>query len=171
MITLIRVFGKEIIQNLRNVKAMVLMVLFPIILILILGTALSGFIDQASEFKNIDIIYTSPSNGSLAQAFKGFITKGGEMGFKFTEAQSVPEAVDRVENGNYTCFISVDENGLEIYENDEDELKAQLVEGVLGTFLQRYKAISQIALVNPLAVGTIMNDQSNPNFVKLSTLG
>lgn len=171
MITIIRVLNKEIIQNIRNVKAMVMMVLFPIILILVLGTALSGSFDQSAAFKNIDIIYTSPSGGSFVQAFKGFITKGGEMGFNFTEAQSVPEAVARVKNGNYTCFINVSENGLEIYENDKNAFKANLVEGVLGTFIQRYKALSQIALVNPVAVGKIINDQSNPNFVRLSTLG
>jgi ABC-2 type transport system permease protein len=169
--TIIRVFIKEIKQNLRNVRAMTYYVLFPIILILVLGTALSGAFDKSSEFKDINIIYTSSSNGSLVQAFKGFITKGGEMGFTFTEAQSVPEAVDRVKNGNYACFINVGENGLEIYENDKVVFKAQLVEGVLGAFIQRYKAISQIASVNPVVVGKIINDQSNPNFVKLSTLG
>ena len=169
--TILRVFCKEIIQNLRNVRAMTYLVLFPIILILVLGTALSGTFDKSSEFKDISIIYTSPSNGSLVQAFKGFMTKGGEMGFTFTEVQSVQEAVDRVKNGNYACFINVSENGLEVYENDQDEFKASLVEGVLGTFIQRYKALSQIALVNPAVVGKIMNDQSNPNLVKLSTLG
>jgi ABC-2 type transport system permease protein len=110
MITIIRVLSKEIIQNSRNLKAMVMMVLFPIILILVLGTALSGLFDKSLEFKNINIIYTSPSKGSLAQAFKGFITKGGEMGFNFTEAQSVADAVERVKNGKYTCFICQSEN-------------------------------------------------------------
>lgn len=169
--TILRVFSKEILQNIRNLRAMIYLVLFPIILILVLGTALSGAFDKSSEFKDINIIYASPSDGSLVQAFKGFIIKGGEMGFTFTETQSVPEAVDRVKNGNYACFINVGENGLEIYENDKDAFKAQLVEGVLGAFIQRYKAISQIALVNPVVVSKIINDQSNPNFVKLSTLG
>ena len=80
--TMILVFIKEIKQNLRNVRAMAYLVLFPIILILVLGTALSGAFDQ-STIKDIDIIYASPNDGPLAQAFKSFITKGGEMGFTF----------------------------------------------------------------------------------------
>jgi ABC-2 type transport system permease protein len=171
MMTIIRVFSKEIIQNIRNVKAMVTMILFPIILILVLGTALSGFIDQSSEFKDINIIYANPGNGSLAQAFQGFVAKGGEMGFNFSDAQSGPEAIERVKNGNFTCFINVEENRLVLYENDRDTSQAQLVEGVLGTFSQRYQALSQIALVNPAAVETILQEQSDPNFVKLATLG
>jgi ABC-2 type transport system permease protein len=171
MMTIIRVLSKEIVQNLRNVKAMVMMLLFPLILMLVLGSALSGAFDQSSQFKDVNIIYTSPSDGSLAQAFSGFLTKGREMGFNFTKTQNAQEAVERVKNGNYACFINVGENELEIYENDKDAFKAQLVEGVLGAFIQRYKAISQIALVNPAVVGKIINDQSNPNFVKLLSLG
>jgi ABC-2 type transport system permease protein len=169
--TILQVFCKEIKQNLRNIRAMTYMIFFPIILIMVLGTALSGSFDPSTQFKDINIIYTSPGDGSLAQAFKGFTTKGGEMGFTFTEAQSVQEAEDRVKNGNYACFINVGENRVEIYENDKEVFKANLVEGVLGTFIQRYKALSQIALVNPVAVGKIINDLSNPDFVKLSTLG
>jgi len=169
--TIIRVLSKEIKQNLRNVRAMTFLVLFPIILILVLGTALSGVFDQSTEFKDINIIYSSHSDGSLPQAFKGFITKGGEMGFTFTEAQSVQEAEDQVRNGSFACFINVGENGLEIYENDKNAFKANLVEGVLDTFIQRYKALSQIALVNPVVANRMIVDQSNPSFVKLSTLG
>jgi len=169
--TMIRVLIKEIKQNLRNVRAMSYMVLFPIILILVLGTALSGAFDQSTEFKDINIIYTSPSDGALGQAFKGFITKGGEMGFTFTEAQNGQEAQERVSTGNYACFINVSQNGLEIYKNDKQAFKANLVEGVLDSFLQRYKALSQIAMVNPVVASRLINDQSNPNFVKLSPLG
>lgn len=169
--TILRVFSKEVIQNLRNVRAMTYLVLFPIILILVLGTALSGAFNKSTEFNDINIIYTSPSNGPLVQAFKGFMTKGEEIGFTFSEAQSVPEAVELVRNGKYSSYINVGENGLEVYKNDQDSFKAQLVEGVLGTFIQRYKALSQIALVNPGVVGEIIKDQSNPNFVKLSALG
>lgn len=171
MRTIISVFNKEIIQNLRNVRAMTFLILFPIILILVLGTALSGLFDQSAQFKNIGIIYTSPSNGPLTQAFKGLITKSEEMGLTFTETQSVQEAEQQVKNGKYTCFINLSENGAEIYENNNDALKASLAEGIMGTFIQRYKAITQIASVNPGAAANIMKDQSNPNFVKLSSLG
>ncbi len=168
--TMILVFIKEIKQNLRNVRAMAYLVLFPIILILVLGTALSGAFDQ-STIKDIDIIYASPNDGPLAQAFKSFITKGGEMGFTFTEAQSVQEAQDRVTNGNYACFINVSDNEVEIYENDKEAFKANLVEGVLGSFIQRYKALSQIAVVNPVVASALIKDQSSHDFVKLSTPG
>jgi len=165
------VFVKEIKQNLRNVRAMSYLVLFPIILILVLGTALSGAFDQSIAFKDINVLYSNSNDGALAQAFNGFITKGGEMGFVFSKAQSLQEAEDQVKNADYTCFINVSDNGLEIYENDKEAFKASLVEGVLNSFIQRYKALSQIVLVNPSVAMKIMNDQSNRNFVKLSTIG
>lgn len=169
--TILRVFSKEIIQNFRNVRAMIFLVLFPIILIVVLGTALSGAFDKSSEFKDINILFSSPNDGSIAQAFKGFMSKGEEMGFTFVEAKSTQQALERVKKENYVCFININKNDLEIYENDKQPFKAQLVEGVLGAFTQRYKAIAQIAKVTPEAVGKIVRDQSNPNFVKLSTLG
>lgn len=147
------------------------MVLFPIVLMLVLGTALSGVFDSSAGFKDIKVIYTIQGEKALAQAGQGFLEKGREMGIKFTAATSVQQGLDNVMNGKYACYVQLDYNGVELYKNDRDAFKANLVEALLGIFIQRYNAITEIARVNPAIVSKITLNQNHEEYVKTSSLG
>lgn len=168
---IINVLIKEIKENVRNIRAMTLMVLFPIVLMLVLGTALGGVFNNSSQFKDINVIYTAQGNQSLDSAFNAFLEKGKDMGFTFTKAESVQQGTDGVQNGKYASFIYVDGSGVELYKNERYAFKANLVEAVLDSFLQRYNAVSAIAQVNPAMVSQIVANEDTTSYVKLSSLG
>lgn len=172
---IINIIVKEIKENLRDIRAIGLMVLFPIVLMLVLGTALSGVFDNSSQFKNINIVYTQQetpvTTSSLNSTFKTFLTKGEEMGFEFTKVDSVQAGMDGVQQGKYVCFINVRDNGMELIKNEQSAFKANLVESILGSFLQRYNALVSVAEVNPTMLSKITAPEEATGYVTLSSLG
>jgi ABC-2 type transport system permease protein len=168
----VNIFIKQIKHNIRDFKGMALMVLFPIVLILVLGTALPGFFDSSASFRDIKVIYTSQANRPLSLAFQGFVEKGRDMGMEFTAAESPGQGLEAVKNGKYVCFIAVKENGIELYQNSSS-FKAHLVEALLETFLQRYSAAGAIARVSPAAAQRMIAGQNTggSDYVSVSSPG
>ncbi len=165
------IFTKELKHNTRNLKGMILMVLFPIILIVVLGTALSGMFDRSSEFKDIRVLYKDPGDKPLSQAFAEFRKHGTEMGITFTKTESSEQGVENIKNRRYTCFVNVSDEGLELTKTDWSALKANLVEAVLKTFVERYKTVAVVAQVNPQAVPQMIKNSQAGDFVQVSSLG
>lgn len=170
---ILNILVKEIKENVRNIRSMALMILFPIVLMFVLGTALSGVFDNSSQFKDINVLYTQEGDPSLNSAFNTFLAKGQEIGIHFTQAEGVQQGIEGVQNGKYAGFIRVSESGVQLYKNDRDAFKANLVETILGSFLQRYNAVATIAKVNPALVSQMVNQEgpASNQFVQLSSLG
>jgi ABC-2 type transport system permease protein len=166
IMNILNIMWKEIKQNLRDRKAMCMMVLFPIVLILILGTALAGNFDNSNAFKGTSVIYSVNGSGELAQGFKGLINNEKELGIKFTEAKNENEGLDEVKNSNYSAFIIVDANAndIKLYKNSKFNFNGSFIESVLNTFVQKYNVMIEIAKVNPTALGKINSDTMS-NFI------
>lgn len=168
----INIFIKEIKHNIRNPRNMALMVLFPIVLIMVLGTALSGVFDSSESFKDIHVVYSSQSAGPLSRAFASFAENSRATGIEFTAAESAEQGLESVKNGQYDCFIEIKDSGLELFKNNSS-FKSDLVEAMLGTFVQRYGAISGIARVSPAAAERIISGGGNIDngYVKATSPG
>lgn len=165
---IINIMIKEIKQILRDKQSMALMIAFPIVLILILGSALSGQFKSSINLDNVNILYTS-EEGKVSEGFKGFMDSAKEMGMKFTESKDLNEGLKKIKNADYTCYVVVKDDGLTLYKNEIYDFKANLVEGILQTFIDRYNTIFQIASVNPAALSKIDLNKT-PESVKIVPL-
>src|ERR1700704_4655003 len=109
-----RIFITCIKQQLRNKSSWIMGLLFPVVLMFILGTTLAGSFDHASKYKDINVLYNnSPNNTELSLAFQGLTQHGNEMGIQFTAAENVQQGIKSIENGKYVSFVNVGENGVE----------------------------------------------------------
>jgi ABC-2 type transport system permease protein len=159
-------------QQLRNKSSWIMGLLFPVVLMLILGTTLAGSFDHSSKFKDINVLYNnSPNNMALSLAFQGLIQHGNEIGIQFIAADNVQQGIQSIENGKYVSFVNVDENGLELFKNENNALKAGLVEAALGSFLQRYNAVHVIANETHTPLNSVMLERQQETHVKVSSLG
>lgn len=154
-------------MNFRDKQGMALMILFPIILIIILGAEFSSeFNGDSDSYKNINVLYKTESNDKNS-AFITFYNEGKKMGINFTEAKSIEEGKKSIKNSNYACFV-VDreaEGKLELYKNDRNNsIEAGIVEIVITSIAQRYNLTYEISKVNPMYVNKI-NDTSKTDFV------
>lgn len=169
---ILNVLIKEFKQNIRNWKANIMMVLFPIVLIMILGAAFTGQFDRTVKLGNIKVLYTAQSSKELNDSFKSFTADlGKNMGVSFREISDVNEGISSVKDTEYSCYIILSNNPEEfkIYKNARFNSDANLVESMVKSFASRYSAIAQIARSNHQVVGKILADNTM-DFVKTESL-
>lgn len=165
---IINIMIKEIKQVLRDKHSMAIMIAFPILLILILGTALSGQFKSSIKLDNVKVLYTC-EDGKIAEGFSSFMDSTKEMGIKYIESKDMNDSLNKIKNDDYTCYVIVKNDGLTLYKNEKYDFRANLVEGILGTFIDRYNIIFHIAAVNPNALSKIdLNNTTNS--VKMTSL-
>jgi ABC-2 type transport system permease protein len=160
---------KEVKQSFRDKKNMRMMILFPIVLILVIGSALSSAFSNNLTIKTPKVFYRIESNSEEALQLKNnFIDKGKEFNIEFMEAESSDKAKDALINGSdYACFLEVkEENKIVLYKNDREEMSAGLVESILETFVQKYNTVAEIAKVNPRIVSDIVSN-NNADFTEI----
>lgn len=102
---------KEIKQNLRDKQGMAMMIALPIVLMLILGTALSGGMDENSYlFNNTKIVYSIEGKGQRVEAFEKFLNETKELGIKPTRVQDYKSGINTVKETEYVCYIYFNES-------------------------------------------------------------
>lgn len=157
---------KEFRQNIRNWKANSMMVFFPIVLILILGTAFSRVFDDSIPLGNVKVLYTLNGSNELSTYFKSFTEYGKGMGIVFEETSDIDKGVRSVQDVTYSCYILFEKNTKDVkfYKNARYNFEAGFVEGFVNSFINRYNAYAEIAKTNPAALGKIMQDEGR-NYV------
>ncbi len=166
------IIAKELKQNVRNWKANSMMVLFPIVLILILGTAFSGVFNSSVSLEGIKVLYTDNSSTELSDGFALFmeeLSKNTEIIFE--KAESIEAGKKGIQESNYSAYVLLKdkESNIEVYKNDRYSFEANMVQSMVETFAQRYGAISAVAAVNPAAIATVMQ-QGDVSYTTVKTM-
>lgn len=164
-----KIMTKEIKENLTDKKVMAMMVLFPILLMIILGFAFSNTFNNNFKLKDVKVIYTDNGSKEISAGFKNFIEKGKEIGIEFKEIKNIDQGISDIKNAKYSDYIVLKNDNITIYKNDRNGIDSNIVESMLSTFVDRDKAISAIAKANPFALKNITAD-SNYNFVDVVSL-
>jgi len=153
-----------------------MMVLFPIVLIIILGAAFSGSFDQPAKIGDVKVLYTEKINGNnhyLTEAFKEFregLTR--DYGMIFEKTDDVNVGMKSVQGYKYTGYVCVSDEPQEIklYNNEKyGGYKSVILESVLNSFTKTYKAMATIAVNNPSALA-LSQMESHGDFVSLKSL-
>lgn len=168
---ILNIIIKEIKHNFRNKRSLAIMILFPIVLIVILGTAFSKVMSNDIKLGEIRALYTVQGEGNVEKAFEDLKKGLKDYNVSFKETEDIEKAKESVKDSNYSCYILVNEDSKEIkiYKNDRYYLDASFVEGILNTFVQRYNVINEISEKNPRVLEEILKE-SDKTFVKTETL-
>lgn len=173
---IIRLIKKEFKINIRNFKANMMMVLFPIVLIIILGSAFSGSFDQPVKIGDVKILYTENINGNnhyLTEAFREFregLTR--DYGLLFEKTGDVNAGMESVQGYQYTgyVYVSDDPQEIKLYNNKKyGGYKSVILESALNSFIKTYRAMVTIAADNPAALA-MPQMKSQGDFVSLQSL-
>lgn len=170
---MISIIIKEIKHNFRDKRAITLMIAFPLLLMVILGVVFNGqFASNGIDFSGAKVIYSAKEDGTLHKEFKEFAHELEEMNIMFEQIENEDDAIKKIQNDLYTCYISLDENSkeLNIYKNNKRNTTASFIEGMLATFVQRYNLVSQIIEVNPNSIDEIMNKDIKNDYVKIVSI-
>lgn len=139
--TYLRIAKKDLIQTLREVKIMLIMTLLPLILILILGTAVAAAFDgQSLDLDEVHVIYSViGEKNEFADAFEEIMTS-------YTKTLEEVEEVDlkKLVINNQTSagiLINLENQQITLYKNELYNNESMIVEGVLSTLVERFNSI------------------------------
>ncbi|MDF2882542.1 MAG: hypothetical protein K0R54_3099 [Clostridiaceae bacterium] len=168
---ILQVAVKEIKQNLRDRKGMAMMILFPILLMLVLGSALSGGFNNTISLKDTKVLYSISGSGQGKDYFINFTDTMKKSGIQFQQTDNINRDLDSIKDTTYACLINVDtkNNVIDLYENEKYDFKASIVKVVLNTYVQRYNLISQVAKEKPMEVKNIIADNT-ANYVSVESI-
>ncbi len=156
-----RMAVKELKQNIRNFKANIMMVLFPIVLIIILGAAFSGVFDSTIQLNDVTVLYTEETADgaqTLTKAFESFRDAiGEELGITFEKTDDVEMGIESMNYYQYSAYLFVSDSDQEIrlYKNERHGFTASLLESALNSFTNTYGVMATIAVNNPSAMAML----------------
>lgn len=152
------------------------MVLFPIVLIIILGAAFSGQFNSTIKLGDMKILYTEAAgadNHYLTGAFKSFregLTK--YYGLVFEKTDDVNAGMESMKGFEYSGYVYVSDDSKEIklYNNKRyGGYQSIILESALNSFIQTYGAMETIAVNKPSALSTPQMNQHG-DYVSLKSL-
>ncbi|MFD3156234.1 SagG family ABC transporter permease subunit [Haloimpatiens sp. FM7330] len=169
--SIFNIFKKEIIQNLRDKKSMFMMTIFPILMIIILGTAFSGSFASSNNIPKVEVIYSINKKAKVSKEFQSFIDEIQKtMNIRFQKINNKNEALNYISNGKYDTYINVSsDTKIKIYSNNLRVFNGSLVKTLMDTFVEKVNMMEQIAEVNPQMISKI-NNNSSPKFIKSKSI-
>lgn len=157
-----RIISKEIKQRFRDYKTNILMVLFPMVLIIILGAAFSSVFENGSiDTGDISVLYTIDIEGGdpvFENAFSTFRQyMSDEMGIQFEETSDFEKGISEIEDRRFTAYLHITGQPLRIdmYRNENSGFRSGIVENAVASFLDSYTAINVVARGNPAVLSEI----------------
>lgn len=155
----IKIAIKEIKISFRDKKNLAIMVLFPMLLMTVLGAAFGGVFKTSRNIPQMKILYMDKGSEITKDVFSKFkdVTKDDIV---FVENNNFEEGKLKMSNSEYAAYLIIREDKIEICKNEKDNFNANLVQSILETVVSRYNTIISIAAVNPQSLKEIKNDFS-----------
>ncbi|GGB40583.1 ABC transporter permease [Lentibacillus populi] len=145
---MLQIAWKEIKHEFRDIRTLVFMLAFPIVLMLVLGTALTGAFNEDISIDDMDVLYEN-TNDSLSEPFKAFTEEVEQSGIHFKPLSDGMNGKEQVEQGKVDGYVSVDQSGFHLFVNDQSSIEGSILQGALASFVDRYNLVSEITKVAP----------------------
>jgi ABC-2 type transport system permease protein len=161
---------KEIKQSFRNVRTFVFMLAFPIVLMLILGTAFSNVFDSKVSVGDIHVLYKTSAGPELNSYFQAFAKQAGKSDVHFKEATDSIDGKKEVKENNYTAYVEITKEGITLYGNNRNNIEDSIIQGMLAAFADKYNVAAAVAGVDASKVSTAVSSGTEHNFIKERSL-
>lgn len=164
LLTLIK---KEITQFFRNKIDVITMLIFPVILIFVMGKALNGLMSlDKNIFCGKTIYYNIEKDGgenNNVQVFYDFITefqKNSDV--KFVQSNDVKKVTSLVNKDEAICFINIRGDDIDYFRNENKEsTESKVFRNLYEQYMQKYTFVHSISKKNPSQVQKIMSAKNN----------
>jgi ABC-2 type transport system permease protein len=160
---IISIIIKEVKHSFRDRKSMAMMILFPIALILVLGSAFKSEFSSSMDIGTPKILYSIEGTGVISDNFKtSFIEKGKDFKIEFIKTDDMNSAKKKLISKECDAIIEMKaDNKIEFYKSGIESLKAGMAESILSTYVQQFNVITDIIKVNPRVVNSIISDNNS----------
>nr|WP_221626761.1 ABC transporter permease [Cohnella lubricantis] len=162
----------EIKRSLRDTRTFVFMLAFPLILILILGTALSNAFSSEVTMDGMKLLYkVSAQNEPLQQYWNGFAQAIESQGVELTAANGGIDGRAAVADDQYAAYAEIDDNGVRFFGSSLRTIESNIIQGMLTSFADRYNLAAAAMKNSPEAVQAILADAgSSGSFIQEASI-
>ena len=148
-----------ILRNIRDKNSLMMMIAFPIVLILILGTALDGAF-KVSSIKKPLVYYVNEDTGTLGRAFDSYVKSKDISDIVSVKTPvSIQSAKSAIINGDaeglicigndYTKNITENKKSqIEVFTTDYNKINSSIINNITASFLTRANTINTIKSKN-----------------------
>lgn len=161
---------KEIRSTLRNKQSFLFMLALPIVLMLVLGTALSSAFSSGLKIDDLSLLYkNSATQSPLNDTWTGFAQAIEQEGVKLTPLSANQDGRAEVSEDHYTGYAEISDDGIHYYGGSKHTIESDIIQGMLTAFTARYNLLSAALKEDPASVATIMAS-TTPDFVQETSL-
>ncbi|PEJ53634.1 ABC transporter permease [Bacillus sp. AFS002410] len=143
----------EIKRDFRDVRTLLFMLAFPILLMLVLGTSLSNAFTTSVPIKDVHVLYKDQSTtGEFSKYFNEFVKGTKDSGIHFKKANNNTDGEKEVKRNQYDGYISIQDNGIKLYINEGNSVEGSVIQGMLTSFVDKYNVGVEVAKIDPTQV-------------------
>lgn len=167
---MIEIAKRAFISYTRNRKNMITWILFPIILISILGVLLSSAFSGDRTIGDINLYYYAEDISSKNENIIDILKESSkESSITFIPIKTIEEGKNQVKlHGD--SFVIFKGDNIELYTSIEDTLKANIVSEYLKTIIKATNAVEESFKINPIKTQEIFNDGNTKSNVSIDIL-
>lgn len=163
LLTLIK---KEIIQFFRSKTDVITMLIFPIVLIFVMGKSLDGLMSMEKNIFSGKTIYFNiedASGNKNLQPFYDFAVQfQKDTQAEFIENTNPKEAIKLVNKNEAICFINVCKDDIKYFRNENEEsTESKVFRNLYAQYMKKYIFIHSTSKSEPQKVPQILNAQNN----------
>jgi ABC-2 type transport system permease protein len=161
--------SKEVKRDFRDVRTLIFMLAFPIVLMLVLGSALTNAFDSKIELKDMTVLYKD-AGGAFSPYFEAFAKEVEKSGIHFKPASADEDGIKEVEDKHYTGYLEITGQGVHLYGSSQDSIESNIVQGMLTAFIDQYNVAAEVSKVDPKAAGTVFSGSAPHTYIQETTL-
>ena len=142
---MISIAFKDLLITLKDKKAMAMIIVMPLILIFVLGAALSSSFSTGEGIKKFDIAFVDQDGGEFAEEFKNFLKEDGIQKFIGLQELDYGSAEEKVKSGELAAMLVMPEGyskavkegsatGIRIIQDPGSDFKNKIVESIVKSY-------------------------------------
>ena len=170
---LLSLIKKEVVQFFRSKSDVVTMLVFPIILILVMGKSLDNLMSKETNIFRDKIIYYRVNNldyNDNIKRFYDFITEfEKETNVKFIEINSYEDATRSVNNNESICFIDIYDDNIDYFRNEKKEsTESKIFRNLYEQYMRKILFIQSTIKSNPEQIQKLLRTNDKINIIEES---
>ncbi|WP_144561258.1 ABC transporter permease [Bacillus mycoides] len=158
-------------RDFRDVRTLVFMLAFPIVLMLVLGTALSNaFNSDSHSIKDIQVLYKDETSSEFSQSFEMFAEEVSKSGIHFKKVSEGIDGKEEVKQNKYAAYVELNKDGVKFYGSDRSSVEGSIIEGILTAFVDKYNVAVEVAKVDLSKVNEVISNGNHNDYIKETSL-
>jgi ABC-2 type transport system permease protein len=158
-VNILNIAMKEIKSNLRERRTFVFMLAFPLVMMLILGSALSNAFSSSTPVGDIQLLYKNEATKpELIQYWQGFSKAIEQHGVKTIPIAAGIDGKKEISDDRYTAYAESSDQGILYYGSSKRTIESNIVQGMLTAFSDQYNLAAAAFKADPAKAAAIIGN-------------